>query len=122
MAAQRVPVIISDGYQRPPNIPWDLFSVFVPERNVLELPLILQKLENQWREMGLLARNWFDKYFAPDVFFDQLLNSLIENYSCSKFSTSSTLLRAYRAMGSREIRSLLRGPKKLMIERLGKTP
>jgi hypothetical protein len=121
MAAQRVPVIISDEFQRPPNIPWDLFAVFVPERNVSEIPRILQDLEHRWRDMGLLAKNWFDKCFAPDVFFDALLASLVKNYSCLSFSIGSTLLRACSALGTREIRSVLSAPKNSLMQRLRKT-
>jgi hypothetical protein len=121
MAAQRVPVIISDEFRRPPNIPWDLFAVFVPERNVSEIPRILQDLEHRWRDMGHLAKTWFDKCFAPDVFFDALLASLVKNYSRSSFSSGSTLLRACSALGTREIRSILSAPKNRLMRRLRKT-
>jgi Exostosin family len=106
MSAGRAPVIISDHWQRTPGIPWNDFCVFVPESDVLRIPTILRELEGDGQRMGQLARDTFQKFFAPRVFFDKLLDTMVAQYSGFNFRTECSLLRAWHALGWREIWTL----------------
>jgi len=86
MSLGRVPVIISDAWQPPPAIPWQEFSVVIPERNVADIPAVLKKLESRAESMGQLARHVFDEHFSPGIFIDSLVKSLIANYEKLRFT------------------------------------
>jgi len=68
MSYGRVPVIISDRWQRPPGIPWKDFSVVVSEGDVLSIPALLDRLEGKANEMGRLAKQSFGEY-SRQMFF-----------------------------------------------------
>jgi hypothetical protein len=106
MLCGRVPVIISDQWQPPAGIPWDKFCVRVPETEVRAIPTLLDGLEGRSHAMGQLAQHVFNEYFAPNIFFDRLLITLLSKYSTCSFTTEAILQRAWRAMGWREVRSL----------------
>jgi hypothetical protein len=106
MSVGRVPVIISDAWQPPPGISWRKFSVVIPERSVSSIPVVLEKLESKARSMGQLAREVFDAHFAPSVFLDRLLTTLVSKYANLSFTPQVTCLRAWHAAGWREIRTL----------------
>jgi hypothetical protein len=76
MVLGRVPVILSDAWVPPTGPAWDNFSVRVAERDAARLPEILRPLEKRSAEMGHLAREAWDQWFAPEVriplFFDRL--------------------------------------------------
>jgi hypothetical protein len=102
----RVPVIISDRWQRPPGIPWEDISVVVSEADVFSIPALLDRLEGKANEMGRLAKQSFGEYFAPSVFLDRLLATLVSNYCSCSFAPAATCMRAWQALGWREIRTL----------------
>jgi hypothetical protein len=106
MAFGRVPVIISDSWQPAPGIPWQEFSVLVPEREVSRIPGLLERLEGNAQRMGQSARQVFDAHFASGIFLDQLLNVLMSRYSNLLFTPEAIFRRAWRVAGWREIRSL----------------
>ena len=108
MALGRVPVVISDAWRPPPAAPWSDFSVRVRERDVGDIPALLAKLDGKAATMGRLALQVFRQHFAPEVFVDELLNSLITRHSGLSFSVRATCWRAIRATGWREVRALLR--------------
>ena len=118
MSLGRVPVIISDQWQPSPGIPWEELCVFIPEKDIDRIPTILCYLEGEAQMMGKLAQEAFNKFFAPNVFFEQLLTSLVSNYSGCEFAIGSNLLRAWRALGWREIRSLGSQTKSRAVESL----
>jgi hypothetical protein len=122
MSKGRVPVIISDQWQRPPGIPWDQFCVFVPERDVLRIPAILRQLEGDARKMGEVAQEAFERYFAPNVFFERLLMTMESNYSGCEFRIKNNLLRAWRGLGWREIRTIGSQAKSLAVNSLRRLP
>jgi hypothetical protein len=105
MSLGRVPVIISDQWRQSPGIPWKEVCVFVPEKDISSIPAMLRQLEGDSRTMGKLAQEAFNEFFAPSVFFDRLLMSMVSNYSDYEFAIGSNLSRAWRALGWREIRS-----------------
>jgi hypothetical protein len=106
MSLGRVPVIISDAWQPPPGIPWQELSVVIRERDVAGIPGMLEKLESRASAMGRLARTIFDQHFAPGIFLDRLLDSLITRYAGSSVTPRAICWRACCAAGWREIRTL----------------
>jgi Exostosin family len=106
MSFGRVPVIISDAWQPPPGIPWREFSVVIPESDVSGIPVVLERLESKAQPMGQLARQVFDAHFAPGIFFDRLLVTLISKYANLSFTPAAICWRAWRAAGWREIQTL----------------
>lgn len=67
MKAGRVPVIISDEWVPPPEIPWKSFAVFVKERDVRRIPEILKYEETSFVERALAARKAWDDFLAAEV-------------------------------------------------------
>jgi Exostosin family len=106
MSFGRVPVIISDAWQPPPGIPWREFSVVIPECNVSNIPVMLEKLESKAQPMGQSARQVFDMHFGPGVFLDRLLSTLISKYANLSFTPGAICWRTWRSVGLREIRTL----------------
>ena len=78
MEAGRVPVIISDDWVPPKGVDWEKFAVFVKEKEIGCIAEILKNDQENWRERGRLARASWEKFFAPDVFFDYLIDCLAD--------------------------------------------
>ncbi len=74
MRMGRAPVILSDEWVSPVGPDWERFSVRVPEANVLALPKILGPLEASARQMGTVARQEWERWFAPAVQFDSVVD------------------------------------------------
>jgi hypothetical protein len=118
MCCGRVPVIISDQWQPPVGIPWERFCVRVPECEVSSIPTLLDRLQERAHMMGQLAQQVFNEYFAPNIFVDRLLISLLSNYSTCSFTAEAILQRAWQAGGWRELRSLCHQARSWMLERI----
>jgi len=67
MSAGRVPVIISDEWQEPSGPTWEEFSFRWPESNIEALPDFLESQESRSAQMGMLARQAYDSWFAGEV-------------------------------------------------------
>jgi Exostosin family len=67
MQLGRVPVIISDAWVKIPNIDWAKFAIIIPESDIASIPQILRDRKNEAVAMGLLAREYWEKYFSPTV-------------------------------------------------------
>jgi glycosyltransferase involved in cell wall biosynthesis len=106
MSLGRVPVIISDQWQPPPGIKWEEFCVFVAERDLVRIPHLLAQLEGDAARMGRCARDVFDANFSPEVFFERLLKLMMPRYSGCEFAMEDILVRAWRALGWREMRTI----------------
>ena len=70
MRMGRAPVILADEWVPPVGPEWERFSVTIPEADVLELPRLLASRESDAREMGIVARQQWERWFAPPVLFD----------------------------------------------------
>jgi hypothetical protein len=70
------PVIISDKWIRPKGPNWEEFAVFVKESDIARLPELLAPHDSRWREMGLLARVAWDKWFQLEDEFNYIVESL----------------------------------------------
>jgi Exostosin family len=118
MCCGRVPVIISDHWQPPVGIPWETFCVRVQESDVHSVPTLLHRLQERAHLMGQLAQQAFNDNFAPNIFFDRLLVSLLSNYSTCSFTTEAILQRAWQAVGLRELRSLCHQTRSWVLDRV----
>jgi hypothetical protein len=76
MSAGRVPVIISDQWVPPEQIPWSTCSVRIPERSICELPTILEANESQWPELVAGVRTVVSNFLAPSVVWNYLMDCL----------------------------------------------
>jgi hypothetical protein len=117
MCLGRVPVIISDQWQKPPGIPWNDCCILVPESNVSHIPNILASFEDRAHSMGRLARCIYEENFGPKVFFDRLLMTLLKEYSVCSFTLEALCGRACRAAGWRELRTLLHQARSAIVGR-----
>jgi hypothetical protein len=106
MSFGRVPVIISDAWQPSPGIPWREFSVVIAQSEVSAIPVMLEKLETKAHPMGQFARQVFDANFAPGLFLDRLLTTLVSKYANLSFRPEAICWRTWHAVGLREIRNL----------------
>lgn len=73
-----VPVIISDQWIPPVGPDWESFSIRVKENQIHQLPDILARYEDRWREMGDLARKNWEEWFQLEDEFDYLVDRLVE--------------------------------------------
>lgn len=62
----RCPVIVADGWLRPPFVDWDACSITVPERSAHEIPRILRAREPEAIELGKNARDVWERFFSPE--------------------------------------------------------
>ena len=77
MQMGRVPVIISDEWVYPPRIDWRTCSVAVPEKDVEHIPEILGVYLDRATEMGLKARQEWEKFYSPSVRFHWLVEDCL---------------------------------------------
>jgi hypothetical protein len=78
MAMGRAPVILSDKWVASPNIPWEEFSIRIPERDYKSIVQILSRQEDRAEELGKRARQAWEKYFHPDKVFEQAVEAFLE--------------------------------------------
>jgi hypothetical protein len=67
MKAGRVPVVISDEWVPPPEVPWREFAIVVRESDVAMIPSILAREEATFPERAAAARRAWERWFAKDV-------------------------------------------------------
>ena len=72
MAAGVAPVLISDDYALPAGPDWERFLIRVPERDIANLPKILESRAESSAERGRLARKTFDEFFSIENEFDRV--------------------------------------------------
>jgi hypothetical protein len=73
LKAGRVPVIISDQWTPPIGPDWDSCSVSVPEAEVASIPQRLESLAPRAAEMGRVARQIYEEWFAPEICFHRIV-------------------------------------------------
>ncbi len=78
------PVIISDAWIRPIGPAWEKFSIFIAEKDAAKWLTILSKHEDEYLERGRLARVAYQEYFAPDVYFNYLVENACSIRDCRK--------------------------------------
>jgi hypothetical protein len=78
MAIGRAPVILSDLWVAPLEIPWDDFSIRIAERDYKLVPQILEREEHRAKELGKRARRAWEQYFQPKVIFDRAVSTFLD--------------------------------------------
>lgn len=81
MQCGRVPVIIADDWEPPALCDWSAVSIRVEERAVARIPRIVEAVQGRSDEMGRLARQEWERLFAPSAllgYFVTLLRELLE--------------------------------------------
>jgi hypothetical protein len=78
MALGVAPVILADRWVPPRGPAWEQLAIFVPERDVADLPRILAERQDEWRVLGAAAFEAFRTYFAPQRQFRTLTNALAD--------------------------------------------
>lgn len=76
MKAGRVPIIISDGYILPSGIDWNRCSVRVRERDIADIPRIVEARLMDWPAMAYEARRVWHEHFSPTAVFPYLVGQL----------------------------------------------
>jgi len=71
-----VPVIVSDDWVPPVGPDWDRFSLRVPERAVETAERLVSKREPLAKEMGVLARREWEKWFREKNHLRQILERI----------------------------------------------
>jgi len=102
LSAGRVPVIIADAWVPPAGPRWDDFSLRWPEARIAELPAYLAAREGDAEEMGLLAREAYQRWFAPDVSLAHqldMLGGLLGSGGFDRFPPGGMRNRQYRRAG-----------------------
>jgi len=74
----RCPVILSDDWIFPERVDWPACSITVKEEDVDRLPEILEANLHRAEELGMRARQEWEKFYAPDVRFHWLVEDCAE--------------------------------------------
>lgn len=67
------PVLISDHYDLPVGPDWSRFLIRVRERDIARLPEILEQHIETSAERGRIAREEWERHFAPETMFNTLI-------------------------------------------------
>ncbi len=70
------PVLLADRYALPPGPNWSSFLLQIPERDVAQLPQLLEPRIAESGERGRLARLAWEQFFAPELIFDRMIDQL----------------------------------------------
>lgn len=105
MRAGRVPIIISDAWIETPGISWNEFSIRVPEAQLHTIRQICESRVGETDRMGALARRVYEQHFAPENFVDRMLVVWRDALNAQSSGAATTLYRAARTAGLREIGS-----------------
>jgi len=70
----RVPVIISDDWVEPNGPNWEGFSIRVAEREIADIPRLLEAREPDALAMGNLAREEWQRWFSDEVAFHRVVD------------------------------------------------
>lgn len=78
MQLGRAIVVISDDFIAPTGPDWPKFMIQVPEKDISRLPEILAPYEAKSEEMGRIARMEWEKWFAPNLWFQRIVENCID--------------------------------------------
>jgi hypothetical protein len=87
MELGRVPVIISDHWVAPEGPDWEKFSVRVRQKNITDVPELLEGMQRSAEEMGFNARKAWEEWFSPEKMFDYCIEqcaALLKSNRASK--------------------------------------
>jgi hypothetical protein len=78
MAMGRAPVILSDQWVAPLEVPWDDFAIRIAERDYKLIPEILIREEHRAQELGQRARRAWERYYEVGRIFDHAIEAFLE--------------------------------------------
>ena len=78
MKMGRAPVILADQWVSPSGPQWEEFSIRIPEGDILDVPQILEKREEEAVALGQKARQEWERWFAPEVIFNTVVDWCLE--------------------------------------------
>ena len=78
MRMGRAPVIISDEWVPPEGPRWDECCIRIAEADLMRIPEILQARAHEAEAIGLRARQEWERWFAPEVVFDTVVDWCLE--------------------------------------------
>jgi hypothetical protein len=90
-----VPVIISDDWVPSIGPRWEEFSIRVPEKDIANIPALLEKMEPESSKMGELARQAYVDWFAKDKQFHYLTESCLKLHKSRNKITFYSKLRQW---------------------------
>jgi hypothetical protein len=73
MKAGRVPVIVSDQWVPPEGPAWENFSIRVRQKDIAQIPRILEEHEPGAEAMGKLARETWEEWFSRETCFHRIV-------------------------------------------------
>jgi hypothetical protein len=118
MAMGRAPVILSDEWVAPPDLPWEEFSIRISERDYKSTFRILEQHEDRAEELGKRARQMWEKNFHPDTVFDRAVASFLDIRSFGRVVKRSEHQRRMVRLSPLIARLYLRSTKAKVIARL----
>ncbi len=77
MRAGRVPVIISDEWAEPKGLDWRKFSIRVRAADISGIPALLESLEDRAGELGLAARQAWERHFSLTGAFEWVADACV---------------------------------------------
>jgi Exostosin family len=89
MAMGRAPVILSDDWVAPPEIPWDEFSIRIAEKDYQTIFKILEQQEDRAERLGQRGREVWERYFHPNKIFDHAVDIFLDIRSLGKTAKRS---------------------------------
>lgn len=95
MELGRAPVILSDDWIYPEHVDWSACSISIREKDVLGIPAILEWFRGRAAEMGMRARQEWEKYYAPDVCFHWLVEDCLDLFKLRRRSESYAQMRIW---------------------------
>jgi hypothetical protein len=76
MEAGIAPVVISDQWVEPFGPQWDKFCLKIPESRIRYIHSIVSEIEPEFEVRGRLARLAWEKWFAPERYWDFMMASI----------------------------------------------
>lgn len=111
------PVIISDEWVPIEGPSWERFSLKIAERDIENIPNILEENQDRSILMGILAREEWEKWFSKEVSFHHLVEACRRIRQEKLRAKGISRLRIYREfLMPFHFRNLLRYSKKQLID------
>jgi len=112
------PVIISDEWVPTVGPKWEEFSIRIAEKDVESIPLILEKFEPVYIEMGKSAKNAYYDWFAKDKQFHYLVEAFVNLHNArSKVNFFVLVKQSLQFLEPFNARGLLRYFKNSLVKK-----
>lgn len=119
MQAGAVPVILADDLVLPLGPDWKQFLVRIKEKDLPDVPKILEQLEPMFPEMSVAARGAWEDWFAPERTLKSMVfwcRHLLESTSSAERRRLERLAFLHTWFAPRNIRARLRRVKREVLQ------